>query len=427
MNTAWTPNRYRWTLQDTPAAAETIASAGKKYSRLAATILALRDVATADEADAFLTPTLNGLHDPAALYGCEQAGVILADAIRAEKSIVIYGDYDVDGITSVSILVSCIEMLGGSARYYIPHRLDEGYGLNAEAVDDLIGQGAEMIVTVDCGVTAVETLASVSGRGCEFIITDHHTPSDTLPDVAAIVHPALGDAPVNPNLCGAGVAFKLAWQTARAMCGNTRVDDEMRTFLLEATTLAALGTIADVVPLTGENRLLASFGLRGLANCQRPGVAALVKLARLEGKAITARDVAFSIAPRINAAGRMGHADEAVDLLATTDPAKAAAMASAIDKQNLRRREVEKEITAEAIAMVEERGLNQDENRSIVLASEHWHGGVIGIVASRLVDRYHRPTVLIGTNSSGIGQGSGRSVRGFNLVDALRACDENLL
>lgn len=425
MAPSWTPNQYRWNFLAAPTAAEAIA--GKKYSPLIATILAHRGVTSVAQADAFLNPSLNDLHDPATLHGCEQAASILADAIRAEKKIVIYGDYDVDGITSVSILLSCITLLGGTASHYIPHRLDEGYGVNPEALEELIGAGAELIVTVDCGVTAVETLAEFSGRGCEFIITDHHTPSSSLPNVAAVVHPALGDAAANRDLCGAGVAFKLAWQTARAMCGNTRVDDDMKRFLLEATTLAALGTIADVVPLTGENRIIAAFGLRGIANCKLPGVSALVRLASLDGKPITARDVAFRIAPRLNAAGRMGHAGEAVELLSTADGARANELATFLDQQNNLRRDVEKTITAQALEMVESRGLNHPDNRTIVLASSDWHGGVIGIVASRMVDRFHRPSVLIGINDEGFGQGSGRSVRGFNLVNAIRACEGHLL
>ena len=288
----------------------------------------------------------------------------------------------------------------------------------------IIADGTNLIVTVDCGISAHEAVAEAAATGVDVIVTDHHSPGETLPAAVGIVHPSLGGS--STELSGAGVAFKLAWQLARELCGQDRVDATMKDFLLNATCLAALGTIADVVPLVGENRVLATFGLRGLPASRNPGLRALIDCAGLRGEKIDAYHVGFVLAPRLNACGRMGHAALAVELLTQADAASGMKIAQFLDEQNTQRRTVEQEITAQAIEMAGSLGYADPAHKVIVLASEQWHGGVIGIVASRLVEHFHRPAVLIAIGSEGLGHGSCRSIRGFHIREALAACGEHL-
>ncbi|MCD4823698.1 MAG: single-stranded-DNA-specific exonuclease RecJ [Phycisphaerae bacterium] len=400
-------------------------------SPLMAQLLANRGVTDVEEARGFLQPKLSDLYDPAEMAGCQAAAERIAQAIDRGEKVVVYGDYDVDGMTATAILDSCIKMLGGEVDYYVPHRLDEGYGVNREALEKIIADGAGLIVTVDCGISAAEVLTHATDAGVDVIVTDHHTVQSELPAVTAIVHPTLpgenGKPCPNPHLCGAGVAFKLAWQTARLVCGSNRVDDKMKKFLLDATCLAALGTIADVVPMVGENRVIAAHGLRGLPASTHVGLRGLLKSANLADTALDSYHVGFVLAPRLNAAGRMGHARLAIELLTTDSPDRAREIADYLANQNTERQKVERGITAQAIEMVEAMDLDDDKNRAIVLASRDWHGGVIGIVASRLVDRFHRPAMLVCLDENGNGQGSGRSIPGFNIADALQFCDEHLV
>ncbi len=374
----------------------------------------------------FIEPKLNDLHDPELLSGAVQAAELIAKAVADGRKIVIYGDYDVDGITGTAILHAILKMVDASVDYYVPHRLEEGYGLNAEAVDKIIADGAEMIVTVDCGVSAVEPIARAKSAGVQVIVTDHHSLGPQLPPADAIVHPALpgGEYP-NVNLAGAGVAFKLAWQTARTICGTNRVDDEMRQFLLDATCMAALGTIADVVPLLGENRVLAAYGLKGLKGTQHVGLRALLESAGLTGETLDAYHVGFVLGPRLNAAGRMGHARLAIEMLTGASLERSREIALYLDQQNTERRKVQDEITAQAFEMIEAGQLASPGRRGIVVGSEDWHGGVIGIVASRLVGKYGRPAVVVSLGDQ-IARGSCRSIDGFNMHQALTACGEHL-
>ena len=395
---------------------------------MVAQILHNRGVDNPTDAKAFMHPKLTDLHPPEMLAGCEKAARRIGRAIAAHERIVIYGDYDVDGMSAVAILRAALSMGGADVHYYVPHRLDEGYGVNTTAIRRIIDDKTSLMITVDCGISAAETLAEATGKGMDVIVTDHHTPPAQLPDVSAIVHPAIpaGRYP-NPNLCGAGVAFKLAWQVAREVCGADKVDDSMREFLLDSTCLAALGTIADIVPLVGENRTLAVFGLRGLRATGHVGLRALLETAQLTDKVIEAYHVAFVLGPRLNACGRMGHARLAVEMLAGAPEDRCRKIAEHLEKQNTARRCIERTIAAAAVETVIARGMDGEDSRSIVLASDDWHGGVIGIVASRLVDRFHRPTVLITINDDGCGQGSARSVPGFHMRDALGACSEHLV
>ncbi|MCK4602092.1 MAG: single-stranded-DNA-specific exonuclease RecJ, partial [Phycisphaerae bacterium] len=426
---AWRPNSRRWQIAPPYEGAADLARRLGTTS-LVAQVLHNRGIDEAEAGTAFLNPKLTDLHDPGLLAGAEAAAQRIARAVADRERILIYGDYDVDGITGVAILHALLSMLDADVHYYIPHRIEEGYGVNIDAVRKLTGHGAKLLITVDCGIGAVEPLAAAAAAGLDVIITDHHSPPETLPQAVAIVHPSVppGSYP-NVDLAGAGVAFKLAWQVAKAISGpnaSGRVDGPMRDFLLDATCLAALGTIADVVPLLGENRVLAVYGLRGLPATKHVGLRALIASARLTGEKLDAYHVGFVLAPRLNACGRMGHAQLAVELLTNAPEARAKKIADYLAKQNTKRQRVERAITEQAVEMIETRGLDDPANRAIVLACEDWHSGVIGIVASRIVGRYHRPAVLIAVNAAG-GQGSARSIAGFNMRDALEACGEHLI
>ncbi|MGA2233383.1 MAG: single-stranded-DNA-specific exonuclease RecJ [Tepidisphaeraceae bacterium] len=402
-----------------------------KVSHILAQTLLGRGISDPQDCRAFLHPELKMLHDPGSLPGIHRAAERIAGAIGAGEPIVIYGDYDVDGITATAILWHAIKLLGGVVSYYVPHRIDEGYGLNAAAVEQLIDQGAKLIVTVDCGVTAVEAAHVARNRGVDLIITDHHDWREgQIPDCLAIVHPRLGADGIppypNPHICGAGVAFKLAWQTALVQTGNVRVTPEFRAFLLEAMALAALGTIADVVPLLGENRVLAHFGLTGLKSSKLIGIRALIASAALTGQTLDSYHVGFCLAPRLNACGRMGHARLAVKMLTEAGEAEANEIADYLETQNRARQGLERTIVQQAIAQLEARGFSTDKDRAIVLAGDDWHPGVIGIVAARLVDRYCCPVVLVAM-AEHQGQGSARSIAGFHLAGALAACAQHLV
>ena len=450
------PTARRWTVA-TPDPAAAAELAGRlKTSPLLAQVLLNRGLREPDACTEFLRPNLRCLHDPFLLPNLRKAAERVARAVRDKEKIVVYGDYDVDGITATAILWHAIKALGGVVEYYIPHRIEEGYGLNAEAVVQVCDQGAGLIISVDCGVTAVDEVKVACERGVDVIITDHHewkscrrvveglgggvenasstpppyqpTAQPLLPDCYAVVHPRLPhDGPPYPNplLCGAGVAFKLAWGVGKVITGGDRVGDEFRSFLVNAMALAALGTIADVVPLVGENRVIAHQGLVGLRESGLVGLRALIASAKLEGKALDSFDVGFKLAPRLNASGRMGHARLAVEMLTTADERKAAEIADYLEQQNRARQAIERKILQQAVEQVEQRKLDADGSCAIVLGREEWHPGVIGIVASRLVDRYHRPAVMVALGN-GHGQGSARSIAGFHLSRALEACAEHL-
>ncbi len=444
----------RWNLAAPHDGAADLA-ARLKTSPIVAQILLGRGYGEVDACRDFLNPNLKCLHAPALIPGLVRAADRVARAIRDKEKIVIYGDYDVDGITATSILWHAVRVLGGVADYYIPHRIDEGYGLNADALTQICDDGARLIITVDCGVTAIEQAKIARSRGVDLIITDHHewksgsvvewsgggvndpttppldhsTTSPLLPDCYAVVHPRLPHAgPAYPNdaLCGAGVAFKLAWGVGLAMTGHDRVSEAFRAFLLDATALAALGTIADVVPLVGENRVLAHFGLSGLKSSKLAGLRALIMSAGLaQQQKLDSYDVGFKLAPRLNACGRMGHAALAVEMMTRADAGRAAEIADYLEQQNRQRQALERKIIEQAAAQVTEAG-GPDGTCALVLGRQEWHPGVIGIVASRLVDKFHRPVVMIALDGDGRGQGSARSINGFHLARALDACGQHL-
>lgn len=426
----------RWTIAEPHLLAPELASR-LRCSSVVAQILASRGFTDAEEARAFLSPSLKFLHDPAGIGGLSRAAERIARAVVAKEKIVVYGDYDVDGITATSILWHAITRLGGVVEYYIPHRIEEGYGLNADAVAEICDAGAKLIVTVDCGVTAIEPVKVAVERGVDIIVTDHHEwkhaddgVAPLLPPAYEIVHPRLpiaGQEPyANPNLCGAGVAFKLAWGIGQAVSGGNKVTDDFRDYLLNATAFAALGTIADVVPLVGENRILAAFGLGGLKSSKLQGIRALIESAQLTGQKLDSFHVGFLLGPRLNACGRMGHARLAVEMMTVATAERATEIADYLEAQNKDRQATEKKIVDAAVEQVKSQKLDSDGNCAIVLAGEGWHPGVIGIVASRIVDKFHRPAVIIAL-ADGIGAGSCRSIPGFHLAKALTACGEHLV
>lgn len=444
-----TPERgivYRWVRRGA-------AFRGTGRDSLISRVLAARglDGAAGDEIARFLGPSLSHLHDPSLMPDLDRAALRILDAVKADRAIVIYGDYDVDGITASAILFHMIRAIAPGARVqtYTPHRIDEGYGLNAEALQRLAGDGAGLIISVDCGVTALDAAAALRSAhpDVDLIVTDHHEPPHSRdrrawPAAYAIVHPLKPDfdrpessAPYPfAELCGAGVAFKLAWRLATLAGGSQRVGESMRTLLLDLLALASLGVIADVVPLRGENRVMARFGLARLKSCDNPGLRALIAASGLGGDQVRAEDVGFKLGPRLNACGRMGHAREAIELLTTAQGARAREIAESLSGLNEQRRAVERRIFEQADELALEAGMTGPDCRAIVLAHPQWHQGVVGIVCSRLVERYHRPVILMqegaDDDAGGAGavcHGSGRSIDGFNLHAALEACRERLV
>jgi len=386
-----------------------------------------RGISELNQAKKFLQPSLKDLFEPQLFAGIVQAVERICQALQTGEKMVLYGDYDVDGIAGVAILWHCLKLMGVDVDYYVPHRIEEGYGLNQESIRQLAAKGTQLIVTIDCGISAHQSADLAADLGVALIITDHHHVEDRLPQAVAIVHPDLpgGEYP-NKSLCGAGVAFKLAWALAQKFSGASKVSREFRDFLLSALGLAALGTIADVVPLQGENRILARFGLEGLAACNDLGIKALIEAAGLTGARLDSFDIGFKLAPRLNAAGRMGHARLAVELFTRAGPERAREIAQYLESQNRRRQKVEKDIAAEALGQIADLKMDDPQWRGIVACGAQWHGGVIGIVASRIVDKFHRPTVVLSLQE-GKALGSCRSIDKFDMFQALHACRDLLL
>ena len=405
-----------------------------KVSPLLAQILINRGINDSNTALQFLQPKLTDLIRPEKMPGAQAALPIILQAIKKKQKITVYGDYDVDGITGVAILWHLLTLLGADADYYIPHRIDEGYGLNTEAVKLLAKNGAKLLITVDCGISAAESAQIARQLGLNLIITDHHQPPASLPHASAIVHPELDPSYPNPDSSGSMVAFKLAWALANELAGAKKLDSQLRDFFINATSLAAMGTIADIVSLRGENRTLASFGLKSLPASSLAGIVALIETAGLSGQDLDSFQVGFRLAPMLNAAGRMGHARLAVELLTTKSPTRAKEIAEYLKSQNSQRQQIEKKIFSCACEIIEQKGLNSPDQKTIVLSDENWHTGIIGIVASRIVDKFNRPAILINSSpvaslsnqTEKLAQGSARSIPGFDILAAISACSKHL-
>ena len=402
-----------------------------KITPLVAQVLVARGHHRVESAENYLSKKLTTLHDPETLPGVSQAADRIVAAVASGRRITIYGDYDVDGVTSTSLLWHCLQLSGAKVDYYIPSRLEEGYGLNCDAIRQLHAEDpSRLLITVDCGICSVAEAALAKELGLELVITDHHTFGEILPDAAVLVHPRL-PGEKGPyafgELCGVGVAFKLAWAICARMGDGKKATPRMREFLLSAIGLAALGTIADVVPLVDENRVIVHFGLASLLDRSNPGLKELLRISKtLDKSSLQAEDIAFAVAPRINAAGRLGQARLAVELLTTSDKDRAVALATYLDGLNKDRQTVERRILKQAKELVEEH-VEWADHRALVLSHADWHPGVIGIVASRVAEHFQRPTIMIARGGAhGFAQGSGRSFAGFNLHAGLAACHELL-
>ena len=397
---------------------------------IVAQLLLRRGIEDPDAARMFLEARLSQLRPPEQLPGVPAAVEVIARHLQSGSAIVVHGDYDADGMTASAILVGCLQALGGRVASFVPNRMEEGYGLHPETMRRLRERETDLVISVDCGIGSLEAAREAARLGMDLVVTDHHTLSDTLPEATAIVHPRLpGHSYPFDGLCGAGVAFKLAWALCKAVEGQERVSSRLRAFLLQAVGLAALGTVADVVPLIDENRILVKQGVASLAHAAPLGLQSLFAVTGLDRKSsLSAEDLAFTIAPRLNAAGRLGQAALGVELLTTESSERAASLAQYLHELNQTRDKLERRIYLAAKKEAEER-FNPIEDPALVLAGADWHPGVIGIVAGRLAEKYHRPVILISLDpaSGQAGVGSCRSPAGLHLHEALSACSEYLL
>ena len=415
----------RWHVRPHDAAVVAALERAAGVPSIVAALLAGRGVTRPGDVKAFLSGNLTDLRDPETLPGVPEAADRILAAVRAGRQIVVYGDYDADGMTATAILVGCLEALDATPRWYVPNRFEEGYGLNAEALEKLAAEGASLVVTVDCGIASVAEAVRAKQLGLELIVTDHHSFADTLPEAAVLVHPRLpGTAYPFGELCGAGVAFKLAWAIATRASGSKQVTPRLREMLLRGVGLATLGTVADVVPLVDENRIIVRRGLECLRQRGGPGLAKLLELASLhEKRTLESEDVAFRLAPRLNAAGRFGEAAKGIELLTTADVARAESLATYIHELNTRRETEERSILLAATKQALEQ-FDPEADAALVLADRGWNAGIVGIVAGRLAERFHRPVVVIaqGTHEGLVASGSVRSVPGFDVHAALLPC-----
>lgn len=409
---------------DLPRAARLASALG--LHPLAARVLVGRGHAEPADAEAFLAAPLADLPDPFAMKGMDRAVARIVRAVEDSERIALYGDYDVDGVTSTALLAGFLRACGADVLTYVPHRLTEGYGLNSAAVERLAREGARLLVTLDCGITAAPEVRAAAALGVDAVVVDHHTAPLELPAAAAILNPHQpGCAYPTKDLAAVGVAFNLAMALRKALrdrgrFGAARPEPNLK----EALDLVALGTVADVVPLVGANRILVRWGLDALSASRRAGIRALKRVAGIaEGAAVSAGQVGFRLAPRINAAGRLDDAGRGVRLLLEDDAARAEALARELDRENQARQEIERTILEEATHDAAARV--KGGARGLVLARDGWHAGVVGIVASRIVERFHRPAVLVAL-AEGAGKGSGRSIEGFHLHEALEACAGHL-
>ena len=419
----------KWKLRSfDPASAADLASAAK-VPLVVAQLLVARNITAPDEVQHFLEARLTGLRDPNQLPGLAAAAEIIHAAITADEPITIYGDYDADGMTSTAILLRALRLLRAQVDFYIPNRVDEGYGVNCAALRKIAERGSKLVITVDCGITSVAEAELARELGLQLIITDHHAMGENLPAADAIVHPQLPDHDYPfAGLCGAGVAFKLAWELCKRASGNERVSTAYRDFLMQAIGICAIGTIADVVPLQDENRLIVRHGLVALKDRPFVGITAMAKSTKLDQRSkLTSEDVAFMLAPRLYAAGRLGQAELGVELLSTNDAERAEALAVYLNELNDSRTSIERSIYLSASKQIKEK-YDREQDAAFVLADRGWHPGVIGIVAGRLAEKYARPVIMIALDELGgaVGTGSARSALGLDLHGTLSECSEKL-
>ncbi len=413
-----------WLLPRVDAEQARALAASARIEILAARVLVRRGYHDPAAASRFLNPSLADLHDPFLMSGMRAALERIVRAIAGREKILLYGDYDVDGATSVAMFKKAIELAGGDAGFFIPHRLNQGYGIHAEAIDRAAADGVRLLISLDTGIRATDAVCRARRLGIDVIVTDHHLPDAELPPASAVLNPKQpGCEYPEKDLCGAGVAFKLV----QALLGNLGWEEARVRRLTESfLKIVAIATVADVVPLTGENRVIVKHGLDGLRKVRAAGLKALMRLAGFDdGAAPSAPEVAFRLAPRLNAAGRMADANDVVELLLTCDEARAQELAGRMHDLNRDRQDTEAGIVRMALESCLERPVT-DSDAALVFCGDGWHRGVVGIVASRLVERFHRPVFVLGAEQ-GIAQGSGRSIPEFHLLEALESMREIFL
>jgi single-stranded-DNA-specific exonuclease len=381
-------------------------------------LLKRKGFACRDDVTAFLQPRLRLLGDPFLLPNMGTAVTRILQAIEGGERIVLFGDYDVDGVTSLALLAGMLRAYGATPELFLPLRMEEGYGLSPESVERCCQEySPKLLIAVDCGTSSLAEIASLKARGIDVIVLDHHEPKSTLPDCVAIVNPKIEPACAFEYLCSVGIVFKL--------CHALLKTRPVPGFDLKAQLdLVALGTVADIVPLEKENRILVQRGMMQLATSQRPGVRKLMEIAAVRSP-VVAEHIGFRLGPRLNAAGRLATAEKALRLLLTTDETEAGEIAASLDEQNRERQTVERQIFEQTENALAEK-FNAAADAAIVLGSRDWHPGVLGIVASRLARKYHRPTILVAFDAAGLGRGSGRSIQGLSLVEALSRCARHL-
>jgi single-stranded-DNA-specific exonuclease len=422
----------RWHLQKWNEQTVQELSEALSIGHTVAGILYLRGVRTSEQGRVFLESKLEHLQNPLQVPGIMESADRIVTSMEKRERICVYGDYDVDGVTAASLMVLVLRRYGANVFSFLPHRIKHGYGLHAEIIRQIHSSGAKLLITVDNGIAASDEVALARSLGMDVIITDHHQPPAQLPETPYIVNPKAheglsveqGSSVVDhfSNLAGVGLAFILMVAVRARLRDKDDTQADVLPNLREYLDLVALGTIGDVVPLTGENRILVRHGLREIAQSQNMGIRALLDLSGLTGAVVTPGQVGFILAPRINAAGRIGDPELALRLLVSQDKKEVYEIATALNQENLKRQEIEKKILAQALEQVDR---EKGEEKVHVLHCESWHPGVIGIVASRIVDRYYRPTIMI-AQKNGKGTGSGRSIPQFSLYDALEACRDEL-
>ena len=432
--------QYNWSIRHLTAVEQELQQQLERelnISSAAARMLVVRGIQTADEARAFVRPSLDKLHDPLIMRDMDKAVERLHRAIAQNEKILIYGDYDVDGTTAVALMYRFLEGVQSpiadcqspNIDYYIPDRYTEGYGVSTQGIDYAAEQGCKLIITLDCGIKAVEKVAYANSKGIDVIVCDHHTPGDTLPDAVAVLNMKRSDCPYPyKDLSGCGVGFKLAQAYTQRYLIEAKGNEAIRLSgdrLLPLTQLLAMSIASDIVPITGENRILAHFGIQQLNKAPFTGVSAIMQVAGIEAKKLTINDLVYRIGPRINACGRMKSGRAAVELLLTNDPVFARQQAEEVNQNNEDRRDCDTETTKEALLQLQD-DPTYAERRSTVVYAPHWHKGVVGIVASRLTETYYRPTIVLTAGENGIISGSARSVGGFDIYAAIDSCHDLL-
>jgi len=387
--------------------------------KIVSDILINRGINTIDAVRSFLYPQISELCDPYLFEDMDRGVERVIKALRDREKIMIYGDYDVDGITATSLMFLVLNKLGADVSYFLPNRLGEGYGISSEGLQEAKRRGVTLLISVDCGITAIDEVEEAREMGIDCIITDHHEPASEIPNAVAVINPKRGGSEgAGVELSGVGLAYKFSAAIYKRL--NQDLAD-----VEEHLDLVALGTAADIVPLIHENRILTKYGIRQVARTSKPGLKALIFVSGLMGKEIGTGQVVFVLAPRINAVGRLGNAETAIKLLATKDENQANQIARELDQENKRRKHIDEVTLQEALEQIREK-VNLEKEKALVLAARGWHQGVIGIVASRLVERYHRPTVMISIDGDE-GKGSARSIPNFHLYDALSECSDLLI